>query len=282
MTTPPGELRHRRIFHDDLAFNVLCAGAIAGTRKALILLHGGGSRGAHFTSLMQYLARDFFVLAYDQRGFAATGATTATVIDHASWAQDVIALMDALEMPTAGLVGWSLGASVALNAAHLAPDRISQIVLLGAPDPGMPVDVGKLRVRHAERQAQDVSSRIARDRAELSQRIAASAAARPGLLETLVADREASSLELQERAIAAYTTRPDLRAVAATITCPVHLFVGDQDLVTPLQSAQRMAASLRNAELQIVPDCGHYYAVEQPEWLALKISSAYRSASARD
>jgi pimeloyl-ACP methyl ester carboxylesterase len=269
-------LERRTISHDGLAFNVLCAGS----GEALVLLHGGGSRAAHFTELMQCLARDFRVAAYDQRGFAETGASAATVIDHAGWAKDVIALMDALAMPKAGLVGWSLGASVALNAAHLAPDRITQIVLLGAPDPGTPVDVTKLRERHQERQVLDVSSRRERERAELSQRVAPSAAARRGLLEGLIADREASSFELQARAIAAYPTRPDLRRVASEIICPVHLFVGEHDPVTPLQSAQRMAASLRDADVQVVPDCGHYYAAEQPEWLAARIALAFKRGAA--
>jgi 3-oxoadipate enol-lactonase len=269
-------LLRRTISHDGLAFNVLSTG----TGEALILLHGGGSRAAHFTELMQYLARDFHVVAYDQRGYAETGASATTVIDHLSWAKDVIALMDALQIPQARLVGWSLGASVALNAAHLAPDRITEIVMLGAPDPGTPVDVAKLRLRHEERLTLDVSSRRTRERTELTQRIAPTAAARPGLLDALVADRETSSLELQGRVIAAYATRPDLRTVASEIRCPVHLFVGEQDSVSPLQSAQRMAASLRSADLQVVPNCGHYYAVEQPEWLASHIARAFKSGAA--
>lgn len=229
---------------------------------------------------MQCLESDFQVTAYDQRGFAETGASADTVIDHSCWAKDVIGIMDGLGIAKASLVGWSMGASVALNAAHGHPDRINAIVLLGAPDPGTPVDVEKLQRRQQERQALDASRRLERDSAELSQQIAPPAAARRGLLEALVADRAASSVELQGRAIAAYATRPDLRTVATQLACPVYLFVGDQDRVSPLHSAQRMAASLRSAELQIVPDCGHYYAVEQPEWLASRISRALRSDDA--
>jgi pimeloyl-ACP methyl ester carboxylesterase len=271
-------LTRRTILHDGLAFNVLSAGA----GEPLVLLHGGGSRAAHFTRLMQCLAHDFHLIAYDQRGFAATGAAADTEINHSQWAEDVIAMMDALEIDRAALLGWSLGASVALNAAHAHPDRITAIVLLGAPDPGTEVDVAKLRRRQQERRALDVGGREERDRAELSQQIAPAAAVRSDLLESLVADRAASSLELQDRAIAAYVTRPDLRTVAAQITCPVHLFVGDQDQTCPLQSARRMAAHLRRASLQIVPDCGHYYAAEQPEWLASRITLALKPTVAHD
>jgi 2-hydroxy-6-oxo-octa-2,4-dienoate hydrolase len=253
-----------------------------GAGEPLVLLHGGGSRAEHFSKLMHCLAPHFQVTAYDQRGFAQTGAAADTVIDHARWASDVVGIMDALELGRASLLGWSMGASVALNAAHAHPDRIAAVVLFGAPDPGTPVDVARLRLRQQERRALDAETGRQRDRADLARQVTPAAASRSGLVDSLVADRAASSVELQDLVIAAYPTRPDLRAVASRVSCPVHLFVGDHDQLCPLQSAQRMAAALPRAEVQVVPDCGHYYAVEQPEWLAQRIVLALGSSTAHD
>lgn len=268
----------RTIHFDGLAFNLLSAGAGA----PLVLLHGGGSRAGHFTPLMQCLAPHLQATAYDQRGFAATGAAPDTVIDHAHWASDVVAIMDALELDRASLLGWSLGASVALNAAHLYPGRIDALVLLGAPDPASAVDVTRLRRRQADRRALDPETGRERDRADMAAQVTVAAAARAGLLDSLVADRAASTVALQDRVIDAYPTRPDLRSVAARVSCPVHLFVGDQDRMCPLQAAEQMAAALPHADLQVVPDCGHYYAVEQPEWLARHIVRALQPGLAHD
>ena len=49
-----------------------------------------------------------------------------------SMARDVVELMDALDVPTATLVGHSMGSFVARRAAALAPQRITRLMLIGA------------------------------------------------------------------------------------------------------------------------------------------------------
>ncbi len=83
------------------------------------------------------------------RGFGETGAD-ARLLTHQLWASDVAACLDHFELRQAFLVGWSLGAAVALNAASRYPERVEGMALLGAPRPNRTInlDVFQAPSRH--------------------------------------------------------------------------------------------------------------------------------------
>jgi pimeloyl-ACP methyl ester carboxylesterase len=73
------------------------------------------------------------VLAIDLPGHCkSAGEAPATVQEAAAF---IIALMDALHLPKAALVGHSFGSLIALHAASLAPQRITHLALLGTAAP---------------------------------------------------------------------------------------------------------------------------------------------------
>lgn len=262
----------RSLAHDGLDFATIEMGR--GT--PMLMLHGGASRADHFTELMAGLEDRHRCLAYDQRGFAGTGAGAATVIDHAHWAADVPAMLDALEIPRATLLGWSMGASVAINAARQWPDRVAALVLLGAPDPRRGVDVAKLRARQREADAMTPGALRDRDAAQLRSVLGDQADA--ALIGRLLAERAATPAELSARTIEAYATRPDLTALLPTLACPVHLIVGEQDPVCPLAGAEIIRTILPRATIDIVPGCSHYFALENPEAVAALILQRLQEA----
>jgi 3-oxoadipate enol-lactonase len=70
-------------------------------------------------------------IAYDLRGFGRSGAGSSyTLEDHA---EDLGALMDALGIECAALVGHSLGGNIAQMAVVAAPARVAALVLTNAP-----------------------------------------------------------------------------------------------------------------------------------------------------
>jgi pimeloyl-ACP methyl ester carboxylesterase len=102
----------------------------AGEGPDVVLIHGvTGDLSVWFLCrAMEVLGRSFRVTAYDLRGHgysevAASGYTSARQ------AGDLIALMDALEIDRAMLVGHSFGGVIATHAAVLYPDRIEAVVL---------------------------------------------------------------------------------------------------------------------------------------------------------
>ncbi len=108
----------------------------------LVFLHGFGDCGATFQFVVDALARDWFVVAPDWRGFGLT-----EVAAEAFWFPDYLADLDHLlqhyspDAP-ARLVGHSMGGNVAGLYAGARPDRVAAFVNLegfGLPDSD-PVD----------------------------------------------------------------------------------------------------------------------------------------------
>ena len=114
----------------------------AGSGPDVILIHGvTGDLSIWFLcDAMGVLARSFRVTAYDLRGHGYSDVPRDGYTS-ADQAGDVLALMDALEIDRATLVGHSFGAVIALHAAILHPDRIDSVVL---SDPSFPA------LRHLE------------------------------------------------------------------------------------------------------------------------------------
>ncbi len=106
------------------------------TKQAMILIHGNFSSSHFWPENMRALAKGYWVLAPDLRGF---GNTEALPIDATrgmrDWSDDLFSLVEALEIKTPfHLIGWSLGGSVALQYAIEHPTDLASLVLI-APGP---------------------------------------------------------------------------------------------------------------------------------------------------
>lgn len=113
-----------------------------GQGPALILLHGGlpGTSGeAAFAQNIDALAAHFTVYVPD---FPGWGQSSKNLLPSGQWGNPlqaggraVLALMDALQLESAVLMGNSFGASAAVYAALQAPQRVAAMVLM-APGGG--------------------------------------------------------------------------------------------------------------------------------------------------
>lgn len=65
--------------------------------------------------------------------------------------------------------------------------------------------------------------------------------------------------------IQALIGRPDAGPLLPTITCPTLVLTGREDLWSPPEQHERMAAAIPGAELCIVEHCAHMSTMEQPE-----------------
>lgn len=97
---------------------------------AIILLHGYSDSSFSFSRVMPLLPSELRVIAPDFRGHGHSDRPQSgyRVEDLAN---DVLQLMDALEVPSAIIVGHSMGSLVAQAIVDRAPSRVTQLVLVG-------------------------------------------------------------------------------------------------------------------------------------------------------
>jgi pimeloyl-ACP methyl ester carboxylesterase len=107
---------------------------IGGEGPPLLLVHGWPENWYAWRRVMPALARDFEVIAVDQRGIGRSDKP-AGGYDTGTLAGDLVALMDALGHERLAVVGHDTGhfISYALAADH--PDRVARVALLEVPGP---------------------------------------------------------------------------------------------------------------------------------------------------
>lgn len=103
----------------------------AGSGPVLVLLHGVLGNRQSWSHLMSVLAQDFTLIAPDLLGH---GESAKPLGDYSlgAYAGTLRDLMETLEIPSATIVGHSLGGGVAMQFAYLFPERCERLVLVSS------------------------------------------------------------------------------------------------------------------------------------------------------
>jgi pimeloyl-ACP methyl ester carboxylesterase len=104
---------------------------IHGTGKPLVLLHGGLGAGSMFGPVLPALAAGRQVILVDLQGHGRT-ADIDRPLRVELMADDVAALIAHLDLGRVDLMGYSLGAGVALQTAARHPQVVDRLVLVSA------------------------------------------------------------------------------------------------------------------------------------------------------
>jgi 3-oxoadipate enol-lactonase len=143
----PASLRRIRLpDHETLVAQMGEAG------PAVVLIHALGLDWRMWETVMNRLAADHRVFAYDIRshGSAAGSPTPFTMADTAA---DLLGVLDALGFERAHIVGLSFGGGIAQTAAVSQPERFESLALLATTD--YPFDAFEARARSGERDGID-------------------------------------------------------------------------------------------------------------------------------
>jgi pimeloyl-ACP methyl ester carboxylesterase len=107
---------------------------IRGQGEPVVLLHGSFmaiSNSFHWTEWIGELSKTRKVIAIEMQGHGRT-ADTGRDFTYDNLADDVAALLDHLKIPSADVIGYSLGGGVALNCAIRHPDKVRKVVSISA------------------------------------------------------------------------------------------------------------------------------------------------------
>ena len=108
----------------------------AGEGHPVVLLHGSGpgaTARTNFAENIEPLAEHFRVIAIDMPGWGESDTQSEeTGRDHTA---ALVAILDALGIDKAALVGNSMGGMTAVTTAVEHPDRVSHLITMGVPAP---------------------------------------------------------------------------------------------------------------------------------------------------
>lgn len=214
---------------------------------ALLCLHGLVDTLEIWDRVAAPLAERGHVVRYDQRGH---GQSTAPPGRYAreDLAADAVAVLDAHGIERAVLIGHSMGGIVSMATALAHPGRVAGLVLIGT--------------------ASRCNEKIARWYERIAQ--AGEAEGTAGLARAIYGEKSRRRVEGDARGIAEVTRMlktlwsDPLNPKLARIGCPVLLLVGEKDPMGP-KASEIIAGELPDAELEVVPGCGHWVHVDEPE-----------------
>ncbi|WP_213772868.1 alpha/beta hydrolase [Bradyrhizobium sp. dw_78] len=241
-----------------------------GVGYAVIFVHEFGSDLRQWEDQVRYFSRAYRCIAYNARGYPPSDVPTdAAAYGWERSVGDIAALMDALDIQRAHIVGLSMGAYGALQFGLRYPHRATAIVSAAAGSGSSPSH------RHAWLRETSV---LARAFAERGAAAMAGQVAKSGTRIQLkykdpkrwqeFADqlREQSGPGLSNTIIRCQAQRPslhELREEFSKMAVPVLLMVGDED-VACLETNLMLKATLPNAGLFISPNTGHAINLEEP------------------
>jgi len=232
-----------------------------GRGEALVLLHGLGSCGDDWALQTPAFAVDHRVVAPDLRGHGQSDKPRGPT-SIAAMAADVAALLDALSIERAHVVGLSLGGLVAQRLAMAYPARVLSLALVNSFArllTGSPRDVLRLLRR-------GLVSLV------LPLRLSARYVARglfpyPGqdALRRLAVQRVMANDPVAYRAVLIAIRSFDSRKDLWRIECPTLVVTGDRDGTVPRGRQHELAQGIRGARWVLLRDSGHAAPIDQPE-----------------
>ncbi|HXO46568.1 MAG TPA: alpha/beta hydrolase [Mycobacterium sp.] len=246
----------------------------AGAGETVVMLHGSGpgvSATANWQHNIGTLSQRFRVLAPDIVGFGGTERPDDVVYSLRGWTDHIWAFLDAHGIEKTAIVGNSLGGRIALQMATDCPDRITKMVLMGAPGVGMTLTDGLAALRAYE-PSHDAMRDLLRnyfavDPAMITDELVAiryEASIADGAYEAY----RAMFLDPRHAGSELGITEDEVRAIA-TPTLLVH---GREDKVVPVQVSITMLGLLPNADLHVFSACGHWTQIERADEFSALVS----------
>jgi pimeloyl-ACP methyl ester carboxylesterase len=133
-TRPSYATAPNRVMHAGNRIDYAYRALGTGTRPLVLLQHFRGNLENWDPPLVDALARERRVVAFDNVGIGATTGTTPNTMEQ--MAHDALFFIDALEVPQVDILGFSIGSFVAQEIALIRPDVVRRVVLASSAPRG--------------------------------------------------------------------------------------------------------------------------------------------------
>jgi pimeloyl-ACP methyl ester carboxylesterase len=235
---------------------------VEGAGPPLVMLHGATSSADEDWAAQRPLFRKAFrTFRVDARGHAGTKWDVRDGFDRDMLVDDLLAFVDALNLRTFHVVGFSMGAMTALTFATRYPERLRTAIICG-------IDTAREPRASVARRLMD-PERILREEPDWAGQLER----RHGPVQGEGAWKWLLPAIANDVATARLLTPEELRRVRL----PVLLAYGDRDVFVPADHAVAIYRQLPDARLFISPNSPHTLMVSQPALFNQAAASFYRS-----
>ena len=223
-----------------------------GKGEPLVLVHGLGSSALDFVFLMPGLAREHRVLALDLLGY---GASDRPDVDYSVTLETGILrqFLDARGLSRVDLAGLSMGGWIALDFTAQSPERVRRLVLLDSA--GMkftPTFDLRLLSPHTMAEMQTL------ERVLSPHPVRAPAFIMRDFLRQL----RQEDWVIQRTVANMITGREFMDGKLGSVTMPVLIVWGKQDVLIPLSVGEAMHHEMPQSLLVVLDGCGHIAPIE--------------------
>jgi 3-oxoadipate enol-lactonase len=228
--------------------------------EVLVLSNGVLMSTASWGLQTPVLSKHYRVLLYDCRGMWRSEHPQGpyTMELHAD---DLAALLDALEIQTAHIAGISYGAEVSMVFALKYPQRVLSLFLASGVSESDAVLSGIIQTWAAAAQAHNPQQLF-----EVSYPLNFSAgyitANRPAI-EAAASRYALLDMEAVLELLACFN-RLDITQQLPNISAPTLVVVGEDDLLKPRKFSEIIAGKIPGADLVVIPGAGHAVCLEKP------------------
>lgn len=221
---------------------------VYGQGQPLLMIHGNGGDMSAFANNLPYFSKKYKVILADSRAHGRS-VDPSDSLSFEMMADDYSALLSAMHISSAYVLGWSDGGIIALELAMRHPEKVIKLASTGA---NLWADSIGLRP--------DVWRDGVRDYNAWQKRMPLTGEKEKNDYKVFMLDYEQPDIALNE-----------LRK----IQCPSLIIGGDNDVI-PVAHTRQIAANIRRGELWIVPNSGHATLVDHSSTFNKRVEAFFR------
>ncbi len=226
-----------------------------------LLFHGFPFSSESFWPQLEKPPVGVRLLMPDHRGFGQSSLGNDSTTTMEDMAEDGLALLDALSLPTAIVGGLSMGGYVAIALTRLNPGRVRGLCLIDTQS--LP-DNDETRLKR-ETAAQDAEQHGVDGLVDSMLPRLMSKSASPQVKERVKKMMRSQPKGAVAAASRGMATRLDGKDILSRFFGPCTIVVGEEDAITPVEKAKVMHELVKGSTLDVIAHAGHLSNLEQPE-----------------
>ncbi|MDE1191746.1 MAG: alpha/beta hydrolase [Arachidicoccus sp.] len=227
----------------------------------LLFIHFWGGSSNTWKPVTDILHAKYRCIRYDQRGWGKSDKPKSGY-DIQSLADDVVALVEALQLEEYILVGHSMGGKIAQAVAGRNPKGLRKLILI-APSPATPTIVlteMKQGMIAAYTSLENINGIIE----QVFKASDLSLESKQQVIEDMQHHSAESRCAWPELAL-----EEDVSECLPNIKIPTLVIAGENDIVdAPARLKQEVAQKIHNAEMAVIPNVGHLIMLQAPKKVA--------------